>query len=58
MSEEHKHASILRAIADGKPIQVLIVWDENSDVWVDVPVRDSISLYGEKTYRIKPEEIK
>ena len=55
---EHKLADILRAIADGKGIQVLVEWVENPeyDTWVDVPVRSSISLYAEKTYRIKPEE--
>ena len=58
MSEkEHKLADILRAIADGRKVQVRVEWVENPehDIWVDIPVRTSISLYAEKTYRIKEE---
>ena len=54
---EHKHAEVLRAIADGKTVQVLLVTDnEQSDFWVDIAARPSICMYHEKTYRIKPEE--
>ena len=53
---EHSLATILRAIADGKQVQVLVMWDETNDVWIDIPTRSSISLYAEKTYRVKPEE--
>ena len=54
---EHKHAEVLRAIADGKTVQVLLLTDnEQSDFWVDIATRPSISMYHEKTYRIKPEE--
>lgn len=54
--KEHSLATILRAIADGKQVQVLVMWDETNDVWIDIPTRSSISLYAEKTYRVKPEE--
>ena len=54
---EHKHAEVLRAIADGKTVQALLVTDnEQSDFWVDISVRPSICMYHEKTYRVKPEE--
>jgi hypothetical protein len=54
---EHKHADVLRAIADGKTVQVLLVTDnEQNDFWVDISVRPSICMYHEKTYRVKPEE--
>ena len=54
---EHKHAEVLRAIADGKTVQVLLVTDnEQSDFWVDISVRPSICMYHEKTYRVKPQE--
>lgn len=54
---EHKHAEVLRAIADGKTVQVLVLTGvERGDFWIDIPTRPSISMYHEKTYRIKPEE--
>jgi hypothetical protein len=54
---EHKHAEVLRAIADGKTVQALLVTDnEQNDFWVDISVRPSICMYHEKTYRVKPEE--
>jgi hypothetical protein len=53
----HKHAEVLRAIADGKTVQVLVLTgSDNGDFWVDIPVRPSICMYHEKTYRVKPEE--
>lgn len=54
---EHKHAEVLRAIADGKTVQVLVLTgSDKGDFWVDISVRPSICLYHEKTYRVKPEE--
>ena len=54
---EHKHAEVLRAIADGKTVQVLLLTgNEQSDFWVDIAARPAICMYHEKTYRIKPEE--
>ena len=54
---EHKHAEVLRAIADGKTVQVLVLTgSDKGDFWVDIATRPSISMYHEKTYRIKPEE--
>ena len=54
---EHKHAEVLRAIADGKTVQVQVMTTkESSDFWVNISTRPSICLYHEKTYRIKPEE--
>ena len=54
---EHKHAEVLRAIADGKTVQVLVLTgNDQSDFWIDIPARPSICMYYEKTYRIKPEE--
>jgi len=54
---EHKHAEVLRAIADGKTVQVLVLTgSDKGDFWVDIAARPSISMYHEKTYRIKPEE--
>jgi hypothetical protein len=54
---EHKHAEVLRAIADGKTVQVLVLTgNDQSDFWIDIPARPSISMYHEKTYRVKPEE--
>ena len=54
---EHKHAEVLRAIADGKTVQVLLLTgNAQNDFWVDIAARPSICMYHEKTYRIKPEE--
>ena len=54
---EHKHAEVLRAIADGKAVQVLVLTgSDKGDFWVDIPARPSICLYHEKTYRVKPQE--
>jgi hypothetical protein len=54
---EHKHAEVLRAIADGKKVQIQLVGDSpDQDTWVDILVRPSICMYHEKTYRVKPEE--
>ena len=54
---EHKHAEVLRAIADGKTVQVLVLTgSDKGDFWVDIATRPSISMYHEKTYRIKPQE--
>jgi hypothetical protein len=48
---------VLRAIADGKTVQVLLLTgNEQNDFWVDIAARPSICMYHEKTYRIKPEE--
>ena len=54
---EHKHAEVLRAIADGKTVQVQVMTTkESSDFWVDISTRPCVCLYHEQTYRIKPEE--
>ena len=54
---EHKHAEVLRAIADGKTVQVqVLTGSDQSDFWVDIPARPSICMYHEKTYRVKPQE--
>ena len=54
---EHKHAEVLRAIADGKTVQVLVLTgSDQGDFWVDIPARPSICMYHEKTYRVKPQE--
>ena len=54
---EHKHAEVLRAIADGKTVQVLVLTgDDHTDFWIDIPARPSICMYHERTYRLKPEE--
>jgi hypothetical protein len=54
---EHKHAEVLRAIADGKKVQIQLVGDSpDQDTWVDIQTRPSLCLYHERTYRVKPEE--
>jgi len=54
---EHKHAEVLRAIADGKKVQIQLVGESlDHDTWVDISVRPSLCLYHERTYRVKPEE--
>lgn len=54
---EHKHAEVLRAIADGKPVQVRVMGNTpDNDMWVDIQTRPSLCLYHEQAYRIKPEE--
>ena len=54
---EHKHAEVLRAIADGKTVQVLVLTgSDQGDFWIDIPTRPSICMYHEKTYRVKPQE--
>ena len=53
---EHKPAEVLRAIADGKTVQVLVLTGyDQTDFWIDMPARPSICMYHEKTYRVKPE---
>ena len=54
---EHKHAEVLRAIADGKTIQVRVMGSTpDQDMWVDISTRPGTCIYYEQTYRIKPEE--
>jgi hypothetical protein len=54
---EHKHAEVLRAIADGKKVQIQLVGESpDHDTWVDIQTRPSLCLYHERTYRVKPEE--
>lgn len=54
---EHKHAEILRAIAEGKTVQVRVMGSTpENDMWVDITTRPSLCLYYEQTYRTKPEE--
>jgi hypothetical protein len=53
----HKHAEVLRAIADGKKVQIQLVGESaDQDTWVDIQTRPSLCLYHERTYRVKPEE--
>ena len=56
---EHKHAEVLRAIAEGKTVQVRVMGGTpDRDMWVDITTRPSLCLYYEQTYRVKPEEKK
>lgn len=52
---EHKHAEILRAIADGYPVQFKAI---DSDTWIDVTVVSAINplCFPEYFYRIKPRQ--
>jgi hypothetical protein len=52
---EHKYAEVLRAIAEGKPVQYK--WDFDSD-WCDFdPINHKFHMGGGRlTWRVKPKE--
>lgn len=54
---QHKHADVLRAIADGKAVQV---WSNCYDEWLDhVSIQDSNPLTKPNwVWRVKPEKKK
>lgn len=56
MTTKHKHAKILRAIADGKPVQGRFINSSNTD-WRDLDPNISFSIFiGDNVeYRIKPK---
>jgi len=47
---EHKHAEVLRAIADGKEVQ----WKSKTSDWDSSPVLDPI-IHQHLEWRVKPE---
>jgi hypothetical protein len=64
---EHKYADVLRAIADGKPVEVRMrtrdAWGNSQDVWGDWQPMDTssnFSIFGGSEiieHRVKPKEL-
>lgn len=52
---EHKHAAVLRAIANGDPVQFKAI---ESDTWIDITVIPAINplCFPEYMYRLKPRQ--
>ena len=57
MNAPHKHAEILRAIADGKKIECRINHRGHHGVWLEANLHDVCNDPGDMEYRIAPETI-
>lgn len=57
MNAPHKHADILRAIADGKKIECRIYQSKRVGNWREANLQDVCNNPGDMEYRIAPETV-
>lgn len=53
MGTPHKHAEVIKAWAEGEPIQI---WESVRGQWIDWPDNLAPSWFESRQYRVKPKE--